>query len=337
MKIENNKDLAPLHTMSCQAYAEFYIAVHGKDELKKALAYGVEQGLATTILGGGSNLVFAKDLTGLVIHIQTLGKQIASESGNNLVRVSVQAGENWHQFVRWTLQHGLRGLENLSLIPGTVGAAPIQNIGAYGVEAKRCLESVRAIHKTSLEEKCFLSEQCNFGYRDSIFKHAAKDWVIYEVGFVFDKNAALKISYAELNRAWSEMGCPDDAMQVSDLVCDIRQKKLPDPDQIPNAGSFFKNPVVTEELCQQLLARFPELVSYPLPDGGRKLAAGWLIQQAGWKGYESQGVGVYAKQALVLINPGHKPGKDLLGLAAKIQQSVQKLFGVMLEIEPLVL
>jgi UDP-N-acetylmuramate dehydrogenase len=330
--------------MGCQAEADYYVAVRSREELIQALSYGRSQGLKVNIIGGGSNLVFPAKLSGLLIHIQNQGKTFSGSSDtgsraatSELTRVIVQAGENWHEFVNWTLQQGLRGLENLSLIPGSVGAAPIQNIGAYGVEVESCVESVRAIHKATFEEQVFVREQCQFGYRDSIFKHAARDCIIWEVTFRFSRSTALHTDYAELHKAWEQQGCPDDPVQLSKIVCSLRQKKLPDPRLMPNAGSFFKNPLVSIQFAQQLQKQFPGLVSYPQADGRYKLAAGWLIQHAGWKGFEDRGVGVCATQALVLINPGRKPGHEVLALASTIQDSVFKKFAVSLEIEPVLL
>lgn len=336
MKTECNKDLSALHTMSCQATAENYIAVSSVDELRQALDYAKQQNLPVTILGGGSNVVFSGRLSGLLIHLHNQGKRFLDSPEPDVIRVSVEAGENWHDFVIWSLQHGLRGLENLSLIPGTVGAAPIQNIGAYGVEVESRLESVTAIHQETLQIKTFSHGECRFGYRESIFKHDAKDWVIFRVTFRFSATSPLNTSYSELYNAWVADGQPDDAGRLSKLVCRIRQSKLPDPSDIPNAGSFFKNPVVSSDHYQSLCSRFPELVAYPSDGDQYKLAAGWLIQQCGWKGYEKDGVGVYSKQALVLINPGRRSGHRIMQLAEEIRKTVKEKFGVELETEPLI-
>lgn len=334
--------------MGCPALAEFYIAVDSRQTLLQALAYGHQRHLDITLLGGGSNVVCLPKIPGLVIQLKNLGKTLLNVSAADTgpentelvadrVTVSVQAGENWHDFVCWTLQQGLRGLENLSLIPGSVGAAPIQNIGAYGVEVESCLESVKAIHKISLEEKVFHHQDCQFGYRDSIFKHQAQHWIIWEVTFCLSALAPLHTKYAELRNEWEAAGCPDDARQLSALVCKIRQRKLPDPREIPNAGSFFKNPVISLAQWQHLTSKFSDLVSYPQADGTYKLAAGWLIQRAGWKGFADKGVGVCDTQALVIINPHHRSGREVVSVAHKIQNSVADLFGVRLEIEPVIL
>ena len=336
--------------MACRAQADLYVALDSRNALLQALEYGNQRNLEISVLGEGSNVICSSRVRGLVIQLCNKGRMLLerppsesdrltpdSDKSKNEVRVSVQAGENWHQFVSWTLQHKLRGLENLSLIPGSVGAAPIQNIGAYGVEVKTCLESVRAIHKSSLEERVFHNQDCQFGYRDSIFKHKAKDWIIWEVTFCLSSSASLNTEYAELNKAWQQIGSPDDAGLVSQLICKIRQQKLPDPRKIPNAGSFFKNPVVSRQQWQDLNRQFPEMVSYPQADGTCKLAAGWLIQYAGWKGFTKNGIGVCETQALVIVNPGRCSGREILALAKKIQQSVKAQFAVNLEIEPTVL
>jgi len=341
LTIEYQKDLTFLHTMACQAVAEHYIAVRTLQQLQEALQYGVDHKCDVFVLGGGSNVLFPPVKRGLVIHILNQGivvrnhaAEIAEKTSSQQCQFVVSAGEIWHDFVLWTLEQGYRGLENLSLIPGSVGAAPIQNIGAYGVEVAQRLQSVRAIHKVTLQDRVFSRKQCQFGYRDSIFKHSARDWIIWEVTFNLSSSAPLVTDYSELNELWQTRQCPDDALVISQLICEIRRRKLPDPHLLPNSGSFFKNPILSPDHFRGLLAQFPDLVNYPQPDGNYKLAAGWLIEQAGWKGYEKEGVGVCTTQALVLTNKGRLGAQNILKLAQDVQLSVFKMFGIELEIEP---
>ncbi|WLQ17426.1 UDP-N-acetylmuramate dehydrogenase [Hahella aquimaris] len=334
---ELNADLATRHTMGCPARGERMVSVTNIGDIRRVLSELRATSSPVFVLGGGSNVVFASDFPGAVIKMENRGVNVeASDSGGDIVRTA--AGENWHEFVWWTLERGYVGLENLALIPGTVGAAPIQNIGAYGVELKDRLHSVRAIHMDTLEERAFSLPECRFGYRDSYFKsEPGRRWLIWEVAFRLSADAPLVLEYAELRRRWESAGAPGDASAVAKLVEAIRAEKLPNPAQVPNSGSFFKNPVVSGAHFLALSEKFPEIVSFPLADGSRKLAAGWLIQACGWKGFLENGVGVYPKQALVLINPGHKSGGEVKMLASRIQASVEERFGVSLEVEPLIL
>ncbi|MDG9667877.1 UDP-N-acetylmuramate dehydrogenase [Hahella sp. CR1] len=337
MHWELNADLAMRHTMGCPARAERMVTVANIDDIRCVLSELTSTSVPAFVLGGGSNVVFTRDLAGVVINMGNRGVSVdASDSSGDIVRAA--AGENWHEFVWWTLEQGYIGLENLALIPGTVGAAPIQNIGAYGVELKDRLHSVRAIHMDTLEEREFSLSDCRFGYRDSFFKsESGRRWLIWEVAFRLSAETPLVLEYAELKRRWELDGAPCDARAVAKLVEAIRTEKLPDPVQLPNSGSFFKNPIVSAAHFLALNEKFPDIVSFPLADGSRKLAAGWLIQACGWKGFLENGVGVYPKQALVLINPGHKSGAEVKLLASRIQASVEERFGVSLEVEPLIL
>ena len=336
MTIYKGHPLQELHTMGCLSFAEQYGEAHSINDLRQLLSLAAKTDTAVTLLGGGSNTVFCEKVAGLVVRIQFKGIVVESESGDN-VMIRCQSGENWHQFVRWTLDRGFYGLENLSLIPGTVGAAPIQNIGAYGVEVKTSIQEVVALHRQSLELRVFNVDDCHFGYRDSVFKQAGRDWVILNVLFKLSKTPNLNLSYHELKLAWENAGQPNEPKVVGRLVEAIRRQKLPDPIDIPNSGSFFKNPSISESEYQRLLSEFPNLVAFPNGINRWKLAAGWLIQECGWKGYSEAGVGVFHKQALVLVNPGHCPGEDIRRLAQMIQQSVLEKFAVSLEIEPVIL
>lgn len=286
-------------------------------------------------LGGGSNVVFAGDFPGLIIRIQIQGREIVDEN-SEFVWLRVGAGENWHQLVEYCIDSQLWGLENLALIPGTVGAAPVQNIGAYGVELCDCFEELRAVEINSGVAVTFIREACGFGYRDSIFKGKLKgQYIITSVTLKLSKQPRMVCDYPALQQHFKRLGVAlESPRQIYNAVCEIRQSKLPDPVEIPNAGSFFQNPLVSEAKYKQLQQQFPGIVGYPQDHQMVKLAAGWLIDNAGWRGFNEGGVGVHEKQALVLINPGHAKGKTLLALAAKIQHDILIRYDVSLAIEP---
>ena len=290
------------------------------------------------VLGGGSNLLLTGDFDGLVLHVCIPGRELIAEEADAWI-VRAGAGENWHEFVRWTLAQGWPGLENLSLIPGTVGAAPIQNIGAYGLEMAERFQQLEALDLATAETVLFDRAACRFGYRDSVFKRAAAGrYLISAVTFRLPKPWRPVTRYADVTRELEALGVTHPtATDVSDAVIAIRRRKLPDPAQIGNAGSFFKNPVVDAETFQQFIARYPDAPHYPQPDGAAKLAAGWLIERCGWKGRNLGSAGVYEQQALVLVNRGGARGEDVLRLARAIQDSVWATFAVALEPEPVVL
>lgn len=304
--------------------------------LTEALRDPRAAGLVTLLLGGGSNIVFTRDFDGLVLLMALRGRRVAREDAEAWY-VEAAAGENWHDFVAWTLEAGMPGLENLALIPGTVGAAPIQNIGAYGLEmAERCA-SVRAIELATGAVVEFDAAQCAFGYRDSFFKREGRDcYAITSVTFRLPKRWQPNAGYADLARALSERGCTGEpnARAVFDAVVAVRRAKLPDPLVLGNAGSFFKNPVIDAAQFDALRGREPQIVSYRQADGRVKLAAGWLIDQCGWKGRTLRGAAVHERQALVLVNRGGATGADILELAQAIRNDVEARFGVVLEQEP---
>jgi UDP-N-acetylmuramate dehydrogenase len=300
-------------------------------------------------LGGGSNLVLTGDVKPLVLKVEVQGRSVVGETAKAWI-VEAGAGEDWHDFVAWTLAQGLPGLENLALIPGTVGASPVQNIGAYGVELQDRFESLDAIDLTTGKLFTLDAAQCAFGYRDSIFKHGGtapllglKDRaLILRVRFALPKVWKPVLGYADLDKKQAQAGCEHPtAQQIFDWVCDIRRAKLPDPAVIGNAGSFFKNPTVSAEQCADIIARDPKVVHYRLDDGSFKLAAGWLIDACGWRGKTVGQAGVYEKQALVLVNLGMgalgATGGEVMTLAGAIQTSVYERFGLRLETEPVVL
>ncbi|WP_420474002.1 UDP-N-acetylmuramate dehydrogenase [Noviherbaspirillum sp. ST9] len=327
--------LKRFNTFGIEAKAKAYLPVTSADMLSHAKSDDFLARLPRLVLGGGSNLLLTEDFPGLVLHMQMTGVQVTGED-ETAVYVKAAAGENWHGFVQWTLQQGFGGLENLSLIPGNVGAAPIQNIGAYGVELKDCFHSLTAFDFNTGNVFTLDNAGCRFGYRDSIFKHELREnAAILDVTFALPKNWQANTQYGELAQELATQGISaPTARQVSDAVIAIRTRKLPDPAVVGNAGSFFKNPIVTKAVRDALLERHPQLVSYPQADGSYKLAAGWLIDQCGWKGKTRGAAGVYEKQALVLVNRGGATGKDIVGLAVAIQEDVMAKFGVKLEPEP---
>ncbi|MEO0318171.1 MAG: UDP-N-acetylmuramate dehydrogenase [Pseudomonadota bacterium] len=337
LDVRRDVSLRDLNTFGIDASASACVRVHSVADLQALRADPALSALPRLVLGGGSNLLLTRDVDGLVLHMTGTGIVIDGEDAQYRY-VTAQAGENWHGFVRWTLAHGCPGLENLSLIPGTVGASPIQNIGAYGSELAEFVDAVTAFDFTTGEIFTLDAAACGFGYRDSIFKHALKDRaVICSVRYRLPKQWHSNLRYPELANEIAAQGIASPtAMQVSDAVIAIRRRKLPDPAQIGNAGSFFKNPVVSAATRDALLAQHPALVSYPQADGSCKLAAGWLIDQCGWKGKSLGAAGVHDRQALVLVNRGGATGAEVLALACRIVEDVQQRFGVTLEPEPVV-
>jgi UDP-N-acetylmuramate dehydrogenase len=334
--IQHQFPLQSLNTFGIAATARAYLRVTSAEQLLGVFADPVLTALPRLVLGGGSNLLLTGDFAGLVLHIAIEGKQVVG-ADERFHYVRAAAGENWHAFVQWTLARGLGGLENLSLIPGTVGAAPIQNIGAYGLETKDVFHSLTAFDPSTGVTREMNAVECRFAYRDSVFKQEdGRHLIILAVTFALPKQWQPNLRYAELAQAVAEQGggTAPDAQQIADTVIAIRRRKLPDPAVIGTAGSFFKNPVVTGAQCAALLERFPTLVHHAQPDGSEKLAAGWLIDQCGWKGRNLGAAGVYPKQALVLVNNGGATGADVVALAHAIQADVQARYGMLLEPEP---
>ncbi|NUA25755.1 UDP-N-acetylmuramate dehydrogenase [Cupriavidus basilensis] len=325
------------NTFGFDVRARFALHVRSEADLLAALADPRAQGLPLVVLGGGSNVVLTQDLDALVLLMEIPGYAVASADAAHLVTAG--AGENWHALVCRTIADGLPGLENLALIPGTAGAAPIQNIGAYGVELRERFDSLRAFDRHSGEFVHLTLEQCQFAYRDSLFKREGRDrYIITAVTLRLPLPWQPVLGYAELARELAQdPAAHPTADRIRDAVIAIRSRKLPDPAQVGNAGSFFKNPVVGAEQRDALLVRYPNLVSHAQPDGSYKLAAGWLIDQCGFKGVSDGPVGVYGKQALVLVHHGGGTGQALLALAHRIADAVQARFGVRIEPEPVVL
>ena len=335
--VEPRADLRALNTFGLRATAAHLVRVRSEADVRRLVDHP-RWGLAPSlVLGGGSNVVFTHDVDKLVIKVEVMGRRLVGETPEAWV-VEAGAGENWHELVDWTLAQGWPGLENLALIPGTVGAAPVQNIGAYGVELADRFESLDAVDLVTGRTVTLDRTACHFGYRDSVFKqHLAGKSVITRVRLRLPRPWQPVIGYLDLERKRADSGIAEpDARTVFDWVCAIRRAKLPDPARIGNVGSFFKNPVVSAEQCRDIIGRDPELVHYPLPDGSVKLAAGWLIDACGWKGKTLGGAGVYEKQALVLVNRGTATGGEVVTLARAIQESVYGRFGIRLEPEPVV-
>ena len=332
--IKEHVSLKGYNTLGVDVAARFFVAVQSLEQLQDALAWAQQRKVAVFLLGGGSNLVLTADLDMLVIHLQLQGISILSEDAE-YARIEVQAGENWHAFVQWSLAQGFSGLENLSLIPGNIGAAPVQNIGAYGVELKDHLESVFFYDRETQQTQRLITAECQFAYRDSLFKRESGRRVILSVIFKLPKVAVLRLDYGDLQGYLAKQQVMQPTPQdVSRAVCEIRAEKLPDPNKLANTGSFFKNPVVSAAHAEQLKQSYPNIVNFAQDDGQVKLAAGWLIDQAGWKGVRQGDAGVHAKQALVLVNYGTATGKQILELAAQIQADILQRFAVELEIEP---
>ncbi|WP_175253403.1 UDP-N-acetylmuramate dehydrogenase [Pseudomonas sp. BMW13] len=337
LNLQSDMSLKPFNSFGVDVRARLFAEAHDDAEVREALSLAEQRGLPLLVVGGGSNLLLTGDVEALVLRMASRGLRVLDDAGEQVL-VEAEAGEPWHPFVQWSLAQGFSGLENLSLIPGTVGAAPMQNIGAYGVEVKDLFAGLTALDRHSGELREFALDECAFAYRDSLFKREAGRWLILRVRFRLARQAALRLDYGPVRQRLVEMGVEaPTASDVGRAICAIRSEKLPDPAELGNAGSFFKNPVVSFELAERIRAQHADLVSYPAGDGLVKLAAGWLIERAGWKGFRDGDAAVHRLQALVLVNHGRATGAQLLALAQRIQGDVLARFGVDLEIEPNVL
>jgi len=334
LQIRERVSLKPFNTFGIDVKARWFVDVSDDDQVREALAWAREHQVPVLPIGGGSNLLLTGDLELLVMRMASLGVRVLADDGQAVV-VEAQAGEPWHPFVQQTLGMGLAGLENLSLIPGTVGAAPMQNIGAYGVEIKDVFHGLTAMDRETGELRDFSLQECAFGYRDSLFKREPGRWLILRVRFNLTRTAHLHLDYGPVRQRLAEQGIevPTPA-DVSAAICSIRREKLPDPAELGNAGSFFKNPVVSAGVAERIKAEHADLVGYPQADGQVKLAAGWLIERAGWKGFRDGDAGVHRLQSLVLVNYGSATGAQLHALAMRIQADIAQRFGVALEMEP---
>ena len=334
-KLIPNLGLKHRNTFGFDASAELAYEITAPEQIPEVIAEVEEKKLPWQVLGGGSNVILPSTLPGATLLMNIAGQEIIS-SDEKASYLAVGAGVNWHELVAWTLEKDLPGLENLALIPGTVGAAPIQNIGAYGVEIADYIDSIEAFDAKNYAFITLQNEACHFAYRDSYFKQNPHRFIVTKVFFKLPKAWQARIHYADLTRQFSENANPSPE-DIFLAVCKVRTHKLPDPKVIGNAGSFFQNPVIPVEQYETLLRAHTNLVSYPDAAGKRKLAAGWLIDQCGFKGQRMGSVGVYEHQALVLVNHGGGTAQDILGLAKCIQEKVHDKFGVSLQIEPNIL
>jgi UDP-N-acetylmuramate dehydrogenase len=332
--IQENISLKPYNTFGLEAKTRFFTEINEIAELKNILQNIDYQNVEKLFLGGGSNILLTKDFEGLVIKINLKGIKSVFENDSQ-VHIQAGAGENWHEFVMYCVENNLAGIENLSLIPGTVGAAPMQNIGAYGVEIKDVFVELEALNLENLEIEKFNLYECKFGYRESVFKHENKGkYVITAVTFQLNRVPTFKVSYGDIQKTLEEMDVKTLTIKaVSDAVIKIRKSKLPDPAEIGNSGSFFKNPEIPKSQYDELKIKFENIPSYPINENKVKVPAGWLIEQAGWKGFRDGQIGVHARQALVLVNYGGGNGNDIKALSAKVQASVLEKFGIKLHVE----
>lgn len=333
MIIQHNFSLKNYNTFGIDAKANEFVAVHSTEELKQVLQENSNK--KKFILGGGSNMLLTQDINALVIHIDLKGKKVIQEDAN-YVWVEAQAGENWHEFVLWNIEQNYGGIENMSLIPGNVGTTPVQNIGAYGAEIKDTFVSCNAMQISTQEIKKFINEECKFGYRESIFKQEVKDqYIITSVVFKLTKNNhTINTGYGDIQKELESKGITQPTIKdVSNAVIAIRQSKLPDPKELGNSGSFFKNPIITREQFNQAKALHPEIKHYDVSETEVKVPAGWMIEQAGLKGYRDGDAGVHARQALVLVNYGNATGQDILNLSKLVQKTVLDKFGIAIEAE----
>ena len=328
--MKTNVSLRPYNSFGFDAVAKQFAEINAISDLQALIQSGALQRQKTLILSGGNNILFQNEVfDGIVVYINTKGIEILREDGNDVV-VHAQAGEDWPDFVRFCVGKGWHGVENLAHIPGKVGAAPVQNIGAYGMELKDSFLQCEAMDLSTGESKVFTKEECRFGYRESVFKGELKGrYVITSVDFLLKKSAPLHLEYGNITTYLEQNGIESPTLQqLHDAICAIRDAKLPDVKQIGSAGSFFKNPVIERTQFEALKKDYPTMPHYDEPNGMVKVPAGWLIEQAGWKGWRDEHVGVYDKQALVLVHYGGGKGHDIVELAHRIQGSVEEKFGI---------
>lgn len=331
LNIQSYVSLKPYNTFRIGATTRYWVDINHEEDLQTLLQLTEFIDSQKLILGGGSNILLCQNFDGLVIKMNIQGIDVLREDDSH-VYIKVGAGVNWHELVQFCVQQGYAGMENLSLIPGTVGAAPMQNIGAYGVELEQVFESLTAIHIVTGEKRTFNHSDCGFGYRESVFKRELKgQYIITSVTFQLDKLPTFHTRYGAIQETLAEMGVTESDLSIqsiSEAVIRIRRSKLPDPAQIGNAGSFFKNPEIPKAQFEALQNQYPTLPGYPIGDTIVKVPAGWLIEQAGWKGYRAGDAGVHVNQALVLVNYGNATGNEILTLAKQIQESVLTKFGI---------
>lgn len=334
MKVQQHQSLKSFNTFGFEVQAKYLAEISSIDDVREATSFANAKGLEYLILGGGSNVLLTKDFAGLVMLSRIKGIHLESEDEQDYI-VKVGAGENWHEFVQHAISQNWAGIENLSLIPGNVGASPMQNIGAYGVEIVQVFEYLEAVHFLTGEVHRFSKEDCEFGYRESVFKNKFKgQYMITHVAYRLHKTPSFNTSYGAIEAQLEAMNVSEVTLRsVADAVIAIRSSKLPDPKVLGNSGSFFKNPVVPIALHEEVKKAWPEAPAYPAGEGMVKMAAGWLIEKAGWKGFRENDYGVHSKQALVLVNHGNATGQEVYDLSQRILDDVYSKFGVRLERE----
>ena len=333
MVISENSSLQNLHSFGCNEKANYFAKIGSMETIEKSIQWAKEKNIPYLILGAGSNILFTKTFEGLVLKMEIMGIKKLKETPSEVI-LEVGAGENWHHFVSYCVQKGWGGVENLSLIPGTVGAAPIQNIGAYGVEAKDAIASVTAYDTQSAQFITLQNSECSFGYRTSLFKNEKDRYIISSVQFVLQKQPIFRTEYGAIKEVLHQKNNKQPSVEaISNAVIQIRSEKLPDPKKIGNAGSFFKNPTITKDFFEILIVKFPKMIAYPITDNTYKIAAGWLIEACGWKGIQKGNVGCYEKQSLVIVHYNNGPGIEIYNFSEEIIQSVLAKFEILLERE----
>jgi UDP-N-acetylmuramate dehydrogenase len=333
MEISENSSLQNLHSFGCNEKANYFAKIGSMETIEKSIQWAKEKNIPYLILGAGSNILFTKTFEGLVLKMEIMGIKKLKETASE-VFLEVGAGENWHHFVIYCVQKGWGGVENLSLIPGTVGAAPIQNIGAYGVEAKDSIASVTAYDTQSAQFITLQNSDCAFAYRTSLFKKDTSRYIISSVQFVLQKQPIFRTEYGAIKEVLHQINNKQPSVEaISSAVIQIRSEKLPDPKKLGNAGSFFKNPTIAKDLFEVLVAKYPKMIAYPITDDTYKIAAGWLIEACGWKGIQKGSVGCYEKQSLVIVHYNNGPGIEIYNFSEEIIQSVLAKFEILLERE----
>ena len=333
MEISENSSLQNLHSFGCNEKANYFAKIDSNEAIEQHIQWAKEKNTPYLILGSGTNILFTKTFEGLVLKMEIMGIKKLKETASE-VFLEVGAGENWHHFVIYCVQKGWGGVENLSLIPGTVGAAPIQNIGAYGVEAKDSIESVTAYDTQSAQFITLQNSDCGFGYRTSLFKNEKDRYIISSVQFVLQKQPIFRTDYGAIKEVLHQKNNKQPSVEaISNAVIQIRSEKLPDPKKLGNAGSFFKNPTITKDFFEVLITKFPKMIAYPITDDTYKIAAGWLIEACGWKGIQKGNVGCYEKQSLVIVHYNNGPGIEIYNFSEEIIQSVLTKFNILLERE----
>jgi|688.fasta_scaffold29136_3 UDP-N-acetylmuramate dehydrogenase len=333
MEISENSSLQNLHSFGCNEKANYFAKIGSMETIEKSIQWAKEKNIPYLILGAGSNILFTKTFEGLVLKMEIMGIKKLKETPSEVI-LEVGAGENWHHFVSYCVQKGWGGVENLSLIPGTVGAAPIQNIGAYGVEAKDSIASVTAYDTQSAQFITLQNSDCAFAYRTSLFKKDTTRYIISSVQFVLQKQPIFRTEYGAIKEVLHQKNNKQPSVEaIANAVIQIRSEKLPDPKKLGNAGSFFKNPTITKDLFEVLVTKYPKMIAYPITDDTYKIAAGWLIEACGWKGIQKGSVGCYEKQSLVIVHYNNGPGIEIFNFSEEIIQSVLTKFEILLERE----